>query len=164
MPGPKPTRVRVTPEERGELERLVRAHGTAQQVALRAQIILAAGTGLSTVEVSARVGLSRKAVRLWRDRWASTETVPVQELSIAERLTDAPRPGAPARIGAEQVCAIMALACEAPAQSGRPISQWTAREVAAEITGRGIVETISPRHAARLLKRGIFNLIWSATG
>ncbi len=45
MPGPQPTRVSVTPEERGELERLVRAHGTARQVAPRAQIILAASGG-----------------------------------------------------------------------------------------------------------------------
>jgi putative transposase len=48
----------------------------------------------------------------------------------------------------------VALACEAPAQTGRPISQWTAREIAAEITQRQIVDQISPRHAARLLKKG----------
>ena len=54
----------------------------------------------------------------------------------------------------EQVCRIVALACEAPGESGRPISQWSTTELAAEIMRRGIVETISPRHAARLLKRG----------
>ena len=48
----------------------------------------------------------------------------------------------------------MALACEAPSASGRPISQWSTTELAAEVVRRGIVETISPRHAARLLKRG----------
>jgi putative transposase len=164
MPGRQPTTVEVTPEERVELERVVRAHTTAQQVALRAEIILAAGEGLSNVQVSQMVGLSREAVRLWRDRWVSLQAVPLQDMSVVERLTDAPRPGAPARIGAEQVCAIIALACEAPAQSGRPISQWTAREIADEITGRGIVETISPRHAARLLKRGISPPIWCAIG
>jgi putative transposase len=164
MAGPKATRVEVSTEERTELERLVRAHTTGQQVALRAQIILAAAEGLSNVQVGQRVGLSREAVRLWRDRWVGLAAVPLKELSIAERLADAPRPGAPPRIGAEQVCAIIALACEAPTQSGRPITQWTAREIAAEVTGRGIVATISPRHAARLLKRGISSRIWSATG
>jgi hypothetical protein len=49
----------------------------------------------------------------------------------------------------------MALACEAPGESGRPISQWSTTELAAEIVRRGLVDTISPRHAARLLKRGI---------
>jgi putative transposase len=50
-----------------------------------------------------------------------------------------------------------ALACEPPAQTGRPISQWTGREIADELKGRGIVTQISPRHAARLLKKGASN-------
>jgi hypothetical protein len=90
--------------------------------------------------------------------------LPLADLSAEARLVDAPRPGAPVRIGAEQVCAIIALACEAPAQSDRPISQWTGREIADEIMRQGIVATSSPRHAARLLKRGISNRIWSGTG
>jgi hypothetical protein len=45
------------------------------------------------------------------------------------------------------------MACEAP--SKRPISQWTGREIADEVMRRGIIEQISPRHAARLLKKGI---------
>ena len=60
-----------------------------------------------------------------------------------------------ARITAEQVCHIVALACEAPSGASRPISQWTSRELAEEICARGIVEQISPRHAARLLKKTI---------
>ena len=74
---------------------------------------------------------------------------------MEERLTDAPRPGRPAQLTAAQVCQVIALACEAPSTSGRPISQWTSREIAAEIVTRGIVAQISPRHAARLLKKGI---------
>jgi hypothetical protein len=73
---------------------------------------------------------------------------------VLDRLTDALRPGKPRRIGDEQICQIVALACEAPERSGRPISQWTGREFADEIMARGIVEQISERHAARLLKRG----------
>jgi putative transposase len=46
------------------------------------------------------------------------------------------------------------MACEHPEESGRPISHWTGREIADEIKKRGIVDEISPRHAARLLKRG----------
>ncbi len=51
---------------------------------------------------------------------------------------------------------------EAPTQSGWPISQWTAREVVDEITGRGIVEALARRHAAQLLNRGIFIPTWGA--
>jgi len=42
----------------------------------------------------------------------------------------------------------VALACEGLQRAGRPISQWTGREIADEIKGRGILEDISPRHAA----------------
>lgn len=164
MSGPAPTPVALPEETRQTLEQLARAHSTAQQVALRARIILSAAAGGTNVQISQQLGISRETVRLWRDRWAGLQEVPLDELSVAERLADAPRPGAPVHIGAEQVCAIIALACEAPAQSERPISQWTGREIAEEITRRGIVQTISPRHAARLLKRGISNPISSATG
>jgi putative transposase len=57
-----------------------------------------------------------------------------------------------------------ALACEAPSQVGRPISQWTGREIADELKVWGIVEQISPRHAARLLKKGDFSHTVSGLG
>jgi putative transposase len=157
-------RLALTAAEHQALRRLVDARGTAQQVALRARIILLLADGLTNVAVGHQVGVSREAVRLWRDRWRDLQAVPLSELCVEGRLADAPRPGAPARIGAEQVCAIIAMACEAPEQSGRPISQWTGREIAEEITRRGIVATISTRHAARLLKRGISSPTSSAIG
>jgi putative transposase len=164
MTTPQATKAELTAEERQALERLVAARSTAQQLVLRARIVLLAAEGRSNAAVGRLVGVSREAVRLWRDRWVGLQGVPMTDLSVEDRLADAPRSGAPARITAEQVCAIVALACEAPEQSGRPISQWTGREIAEEITRRGIVETISTRHAARLLKRGICSRTSSATG
>ena len=92
--------------------------------------------------------------RQWRARWRPVRGVPLDELSVAARLADAPKPGAPARITPEQVCQIIALACELPAATGRPISQWSGRELADEVVRRGIVDRLSPRHAGRLLKSG----------
>ena len=103
-------------------------------------------------------------VRHWRTRWLGLQAISHDDLSVAERLEDAPRPGAPPRITDEQVCRIMALACEPPQDAQRPISQWTGRELADEIVKRGIVDTISSRHAARLLKRGTSSRTASATG
>jgi putative transposase len=154
MPGPKLPAVEVTVEERAELERTVRRHTSGQQLVERARIVLLASAGLSNSAVARTMDVHIDTVRKWRRRWSGTRGVPLAELSIATRLDDAPRTGTPARITPEQVCRIMALACEAPSASGRPISQWSAPELAAEIMRRGIVETISPRHAARLLKRG----------
>jgi putative transposase len=164
MSGPQATTVALTSEEQQELDRLVRAHTTPQHVALRARIILLAAAGLNHVQVGHQVGVSREAVRRWRERWVDVQAVPLADLAVADRLADAPRPGAPVRSGAEQVCAIVALTCAAPALSARPISQWTGREIADEIVRRGIVSTISPRHAARLVNRGICSPIGSATG
>jgi putative transposase len=48
----------------------------------------------------------------------------------------------------------MALACEPPAASGRPVSHWTAREIADEAVQREIVPSISAASVGRFLKRG----------
>jgi transposase len=140
---------------RQALIELGRRHLTPQQVVLRGRIILLAGEGKNHTQIAEELGVSVDMARLWRNRWSSLAGIPLDELSVSERLADAPRAGKPATITAEQVCHIVALACEAPEQAGRPISHWTGREIADEIIGRGIVETISPRHAQRLLKRGI---------
>ena len=158
MRGPKPPMIELTPNERQQLDSVLRRHSTPQQLALRARVVLAAAAGLNNGQIVRQLGVSRDMARLWRGRWLGLQAIPLEELSVEERLTDVPRPGPSPRISAEQVCRIVALACEAPAESGRPISQWSNREIADEIQRRGIVESISPRHAARLLKRGISNL------
>lgn len=164
MRGPKPPQVALSDAERRELEALVRGHRTAQQAALRARIILAAAAGENNSQIARRLGIEADTARLWRTRWLALAPVPLAELRVAERLEDAPRPGGRCRITAEQVCRVVALACEVPAASGRPISQWTGREIADEVIARGIVAAISPRHAARLLKRGTCSPSASATG
>ena len=164
MRGPQPPAVILSAAERRDLEALVRRHGTPQQQALRARIILAAAEGQNNAQIARRVGVDVATARLWRGRWLLLATVPGAELGVAERLEDAPRPGGPCRVAAEQVCRIVALACAVPAGSARPSSQWTGREVADEAVARGIVAAISPRHAARLLKRGPCSPIASATG
>jgi putative transposase len=131
---------------------------------VRARIVLLAADGWNNCEIARELALEPDTVRLWRQRWRSFAEVAVADVGVAARLADAPRPGTPARITSEQVCRIMALACEAPSASGRPISQWSSREIADEIVRRGIVATISPRHAARLLKRGISSRTWCGTG
>jgi putative transposase len=75
---------------------------------------------------------------------------------IRAALTDHPRSGTPATFTAKQIVQIVAVACEDPAASGRPISHWTPREVAEEVRKRGIVETISTRSVGRFLKSGRF--------
>jgi putative transposase len=164
MRGPKPVAVVLTDEQRDALEALLRRHSTPQQVASRAQIILDAAEGRSNLAIARSRQVSLETVRLWRDRWALFQPIPLSELSPEERLSDAPRSGKRPRITPEQICAMVAMACEAPSQSGRPITHWTNREIADEMVKRGIVDHISPRHAARILKIGTSNRTWFARG
>ncbi|MDQ3701818.1 MAG: helix-turn-helix domain-containing protein [Chloroflexota bacterium] len=164
MPGPKPPPVELTAEERAELERLVRRHTTGQQLAERARIVLLAADGMNNCEVARAVAVDVDTVRKWRARWRSVQAVPLAERSVAARLADAPRPGTPGRITPEQLARIIALACAAPSASGRPISQWSNHEIADEVRRRGIVATISARHAARLLKKGTCSRTGCGTG
>jgi len=164
MRGPKPQSIDLTQQMRQELEQLTRRAKTPQQIALRAHIVLLAADGLNNAQIARQLAISIDATRLWRKRWLDLAVLPPQEISVQERLEDLPRPGAPRRISAEQVCRIVALACEAPRDSNRPISQWTGREIADEIVKRGILPSISERHAARLLKRGISSPTKSAIG
>lgn len=157
MRGPKPPMIELAPATRQGLEAFVRRHNAPQQLVVRARVVLGAADGANNAQLARQLGVSLDLVRLWRNRWLGLAALPLDELSIEERLSDVPRPGRPARISAAQLCQITALACEAPRQSGRPISQWTSREIAAEVQQRGIVDKISPRHAARVLKRGTLN-------
>jgi putative transposase len=157
MKGPQPPVVNLSQAEQQALEQLVNAHSTAQQIALRARIILTVSQGLNNEQVGRAVQVGVDMVRQWRGRWLAGQAIPLTELTAAERLQDLPRAGKPSALTADQLCQITALACEKPEQSARPISQWTGREIADEIMQRGIVAQISPRHAARLLKRGILN-------
>jgi transposase len=154
MSYPKPIPVKLTGAERQGLRKLVKRHTVGQQIALRGRIVLAADEGKNNTQIAREQGTTLSTVRLWRQRWVDLQPISLDDLSVEERLQDLPRPGAPARITADQVCQITALACEEPEASERPISHWTSREIADEIIKRGIVDYISPRHAARLLKRG----------
>jgi putative transposase len=159
MRGPNPPTIVLADAARQELAQLVRRHTTPQQIALRARIVLAAADGANNCQIARQLAVSLDMVRRWRERWRLLQAAALDDLPLAERLTAAPRPGAPRQSSAEQECRILAMACEPPVDSARPISQWTGREVADEIKPRGIVGQISPRHAARLLKRGISNRI-----
>ena len=159
MPGPKPSAINLNGVERQELELLVRRYTTGQQKVIRARIVLLAAMGKNNREIANELEVSLDTARLWRRRWLDLQPISLDDLSVEERLDDLPRPGAPPRLTANQICQIQQPACEKPAESGRPISQWTSREIAAEIMKRGIVDTISARHSARILKKTASNHI-----
>jgi putative transposase len=162
MAGRHPQAILVTDAQRALLEQIVRRQTSPQHQVRRARIVLLAAAGEPNQRIAARLEVHRDMVSVWRGRWAAAQTrLAAAEQSsddlavvIADVLADAPRPGTPPTFSAEQVVQIVALACTDPAETGRPITQWTPRELADEAIGRGIVTTISPQSVERFLKAG----------
>lgn len=149
MPKSAPTPLKLDESDQEQLQQLVNRHSTPQQLALRASIILLASEGRNHQEIARALGISRDMARLWRNRWLALSQ---KDGSVVERLQDAERSGAPATFSLEQILHLFAMACEKPEMYERPISEWTAWELADEMVKQGIVESISPRHVGRLLE------------
>ena len=165
MPTPHATAISLSTRQQQILEQMTRQTTNTYRLVRRAQLILGAAQGKKNTELSAQLELSRNQVQAWRDRWqqaaATLMTAEENQSSdlklrqlIEAVLSDEFRPGTKAKFSVEQIVQIVALACELPASSGRPISHWTPRELTEEAVKRGIVEQISPRSVGRFLKRG----------
>src|SRR5919205_877203 len=98
MPYRVPTVLELSEAERSELEGWSRRRKTAQALALRARIVLRAAEGLSNTAVADELGVAKHTVGKWRERFARLR---------ADGLLDEPRPGAPRRIGDEQIAALV---------------------------------------------------------
>jgi transposase len=138
--------------QREDIEKIVRKHTSPQHLVTRAKIILMANEGHGIREIARRLGIARSTVQLWHQRWRETNLL----ADVKQRLADAPRPGAPATHTPEQICAIVAMTCEQPEVSSRPISQWTQQEIANEAIKRGIVDNISQRSVGRVINEAPF--------
>lgn len=156
---------RILLSERQErlLEVLVRRSSAPQRLVKRAQIILLLAAGKTFNQVARALGVLRQTVYKWGKRWRTQAQqlaeVEAQECSdpalsnrLAGLLVDAYRPGKPATFSPEQIVKLIAVACEPPQHSGRPITRWGSRELAAEVVKRGIVKTIARSTVSRLLK------------
>ena len=139
--------VHVSTRHRHRLETIVRQHHAPQSLVLRARIILMASDGVGVRETARELDLGRATVQRWRKRWRTSEGEP-----FAERLCDVPRPGTPPTFEPEQICQIIALACEPPSASSRPFTPWTQATLAAAAVEGGIVDSISAHSVGRFLR------------
>jgi len=163
MPG-MAAKVVITERQRDVLQGMVWSRSCPQGLAHRAEIILLAFAGLKNEVIAERLGCERHGVGIWRRRWrqAFAKVVVIECVekpaalreAIADVLGDLPRAGCGGTFTAEQIARIVAVACEPPGNSGRPVTHWTPRELADEVIKRGIVPTISARHVGRFLKGG----------
>ena len=104
--------------ERRELEGLARRRKTAQGLARRARIVLAAAEGLENKAIVERVGADANTVGKWRRRFAERGL---------DGLLDEPRPGAPRKIGDEQIAEVIARTLE---ETPPGATHWSLRSMA----------------------------------
>jgi hypothetical protein len=163
MSGPQAVALPLSPLQQALLKRLVRRQTADQRLVRRAALLLALADDPRVQATAQRLGLHRLTVRHWRDRWlqaapqlqqAEQQQAPEPTLLglITQVLADAPRPGTPATFSPEQIVQVVAVACEPPEQSGRPIDHWTSRELADEVKKRRIVKDILPAQCGAFVK------------
>jgi len=162
VPLPTAPKIELSTRTRLIVEEISRQRNTEHRLVIRAKLILAMADGAGNRELARDHKLDRESVRYWRNRWvellptlnrAEISDQDLRQLAL-KGLSDLPRSGKPATFTAEQIVQIIAVACEEPSKSGRPISHWTPKELAAEVVNRQIVETISPSSVWRFLKSG----------
>jgi len=148
-------------EQRELLEALSRSREIPHSLAQRVRIILAADAGDSNKAISQDLNLCEDTVGFWRKRWID-ESIGLAKWvgkpkllreAVSELLADKPRPGCPGVFTAEQICQLLALACETPPDH---LSHWTQPELAKTLIKRGVVEAISASSVGRFLKSGGF--------
>ena len=141
-------RVRVSAQEREVLEEVIKRRGSPQGLVTRANVILMSSQRQVYGTIADRLSIGTRVITRWTHRWETDQEAGVPVLA---RLVDLPRSGRPSEITPEQLCKLVALACESPEDHGLPITHWTREELAIAAIQQGIVETISGRHLGRLL-------------
>lgn len=111
-------RIELSVAERAELEGLVGRRGTAQGLALRSRIVLAAAAGQENKEICRHLGVAANTAGKWRRRYA--------EFRLAG-LYDEPRPGAPREIGDDEIAETIRLTLESLPKGA---THWSLRSMA----------------------------------
>jgi transposase len=119
----------LSASERKVLKGRVRGAKTCWRDRLRAEIVLFAARDWRNARIAAELRCAEDTVRKWRGRFAGERL---------EGLADRPRSGRRRRISGEDRAAIVALACQLPAETGVPLSRWTGPELRREIEERGL--------------------------
>jgi transposase len=121
VPDPVAPAVTLTDDERARLVAWSRRATSANALAVRSRIVLAAAEGLSTSAVARRLGVSVGTARRWRARFVGEGL---------DGLLDEPRPGRPRTVSDEQVEAVITRTLET---SPRDATHWSTRSLAAEL-------------------------------
>lgn len=121
MPSPKAVEIALSDAEREQLESWARRRKSAQALAQRSRIVLAAATGKPNTEIAAELGVGRPMVTKWRSRFAEGRL---------DALVDEARPGRPRTISDAQVEEVIIKTLES---TPKDATHWSTRSMAGEV-------------------------------
>jgi transposase len=121
MPSSVPVAIELSAAEREQLEAWTRRRTSAQALALRSRIVLAAAEGLNNTEIAARLGVHRNVAGKWRRRFSEHRL---------DGLTDEPRPGQPRKITDAKVEEVIVKTLET---APKDATHWSTRSMAKEV-------------------------------
>src|SRR3954465_10348088 len=121
MPDRRAVVIELSADEREQLESWSRRRTSAQALAERSRIVLAAAEGLKTTEIAQRLGVNISTARRWRNRFAEYRL---------DGLLDEPRPGQPRTVTDAQVEEVIVKTLET---TPRGATHWSTRSMAAEV-------------------------------
>jgi transposase len=133
-------RVTLSPDEREQLQALVRGGKGSVRRMKRAQILLASDARSTDEEISLNVGAGTSTVYRTKQRFV--------EEGLEQALSEAPRPGAPRKLGASDESILIAVACSKP-PAGR--AKWTMQLLADEIVRLTVHKSVSAETIRRRL-------------
>ena len=110
--------IKLSWDERSELERLARGRKVWRGLSDRAHIVLLAAEGLTNVQIGNVLGVTDQTARKWRNRFAEHRM---------DGLDDEPRSGRPRRIDDDAVAEVVRKTLE---EKPRDATQWSARSMA----------------------------------
>ncbi|MCY7372233.1 MAG: helix-turn-helix domain-containing protein [Spirochaetaceae bacterium] len=168
MPIPIAPPIHIPKEVYPILEGFIRSGKSEKRLVERASYIVRMGEKVPNTQIAKEFKVQNNTVKKWRARWLEGEEcllrIVAQEPSEKQRtkelahrvrkiLTDKQRPGVAMKYSAEQYCRIWQVALEPPKDCGRPINDWSSRELAEEVNKRQLCERISASQVGRFLKK-----------
>lgn len=134
--------VKLSPEERNQLEQITSRGQVQVRIYKRARILLLANEGLDNQQIAMRTASSSRTVQRIRTRYKTERA----SGAIAEK----PRPGRPPKLGPEQRAKITALACSTPPEG---YARWSLRLLADRAVELELVEAVSHETVGVILKK-----------
>jgi transposase len=121
VPSPVAAVVVVSEDERVQLVAWSRRAKSANALAMRSRIVLAAADGLNNTAIAAKLDIAVSSARKWRSRFVADRL---------DGLLDEPRPGRPRTVSDDQVEAVIVRTLEAAPDDA---THWSTRSLAAEL-------------------------------